>query len=170
MEVKQFFVGGTRNGDFVKWTGPIRGTGCVVLLSLAAVISGCATPKAPEPRGKWRPVNQLSEQPQAIPLQQAYVYQASPADGTLKNMLTRWARDAGLTLAYQHPNDYTLYAPVANIRTSSLAEAAAALSAAYAAQNVVVAVDRGRIVVSVAGSPADAGAAAVVDAPATNGK
>ena len=84
----------------------------------------------------------------AIPLQQAYIYQASPADSTLKTMLGRWARDARLTLSYLHPNDYTLHSPVAQIRTGSLEDAASALSAAYAEQGVRVVVERPRIIVS----------------------
>ena len=119
---------------------------CVVALAL----TGCATPNAPDPRGKWMPVNRLADTPQAIPLSQAYVYQASPADGTLKTMLTRWARDSRMTLSYLHPNDYTLYRPVGNVRTASLVEAVAALSSAYASENVIVVVDRGQIVVSYA--------------------
>ncbi len=73
-------------------------------------------------------------------------------------MLGRWAKDARLTLAYLHPNDYTLHAPVAQIRTSSLEEAASALSAAYAEPGVRVMVERPRIVVSQS-LPPSAGAA-----------
>ncbi len=111
-------------------------------------LSGCATPAPENVEGRWRPVNRFAEAPQAIPLQQAYIYQASPADGTLRMMLGRWAKDARLTLAYLHPNDYTLHAPVAQIRTSSLEDAATALSAAYADQGVRVVIERPRIIVS----------------------
>lgn len=121
---------------------------CVAIAGLA----GCSTPGAPEPKGKWMPVNRMSEVTHAIPLNQSYVFQAAPVDSTLKGLVTRWAKDAGLTLAYLHPNDYTLFAPVARIRTYSAVEAAAALSAAYADQHVAVAVDGNRLVVSVAGS------------------
>lgn len=115
------------------------------------------------------PVNRLAEAPQAIPLSQVYVFQASPADGTLKTMLTRWARDSRMTLSYLHPNDYTLYGPVGSIRTPSLVEASAALTAAYTRENVVVAVDRSTIVVSVAGYQAEAAAVqGNVDAAATS--
>ena len=121
---------------------------CFVVL-----VAGCATPQAADIHGRWRPVNRFAEAPQAIPLQQAYIYQASPADGTLKTMLTRWAKDGSLTLAYLHPNDYTLHAPIANIRTGSLEDAAAALLAAYAEQGVQVSVERPRIIVSQALPP-----------------
>lgn len=96
------------------------------------------------------PVNRMADAPQAIPLNQVYVFQANPADGTLKSMLTRWARDQRMSLTYLHPNDYTLYGPVGSIRTPSLVEAASALTAAYASQNLVVVVDRSTIVVSLA--------------------
>lgn len=142
------------------------------LACVLAVISlvGCATPSAPDPRGKWMPVNRLADAPQAIPLNQVYVFQASPADGTLKTMLTRWARDSRMTLSYLHPNDYTLYGPVGSIRTPSLVEASAALTAAYAGENVVVAVDHSTIVVSVAGSQGDsAEVQGSVDAAAATG-
>lgn len=69
--------------------GRVRLAFVVAVLSLA----GCATPSAPDPRGKWMPVNRMADAPQAIPLNQVYVFQANPADGTLKAMLTRWARD-----------------------------------------------------------------------------
>lgn len=123
----------------------------VVMVPMA--LAGCATPKAAGINGRWQPVNRFAEAPQAIPLQNAYIYQASPADGTLKTMLDRWAKDARMTLAYLHPNDYTLHAPVAQIRTSSLEDAASSLSAAYADQGVRVVVERPRIIVSQASAP-----------------
>jgi len=124
------------------------------VVALAAAGVGCATPDAPDVQGRWRPLSQYAEVPQAIPLQQAYVYQVSPADGTLKTLLARWAKDAKVTLAYQHPNDYTLHAPVAQIRTTSLQQAAAALTSAYAQQGVRVDAMQSRIVVSQAQSEA----------------
>ena len=121
----------------------------------AALLSACATPEAADIGGRWRAVNRFADAPQAIPLQQAYVFQASPADGTLKTMLSRWARDARMTLSYQHPNDYTLHSPVGGIRTTSLEQAASALSSAYAVHGVHVLVDRTQIIVS-QGPPDDA--------------
>ena len=108
------------------------------VLLLAGLATACGTPRATEIGGRWQPVNRYAEAPQAIPLQQGYVYQASPADGTLKSMLGRWARDARVALSYQHPNDYTLHGAVAGIRTGSLQQAAAELSSAYAGQGVEV--------------------------------
>lgn len=136
------------DGESVSRIVQIRKVVVVCVLCVPLLLAACATPEAPGISGRWRPVNRFAEAPQAIPLQQAYIYQASPADGTLKSMLGRWAKDSRMTLAYLHPNDYTLHAPVAQVRTSSLEEAAAGLSSAYAAYGVKVAIDRPRIVVS----------------------
>lgn len=133
------------------------------------LLAGCATPEAPDLRGRWTPVNRYSEAPQAIPLQQAYLFQASPMDGTLKTMLTRWARDSKRSLSYLHANDYTLHAPVADIRSTNVQEAVAALSAAYAAQGVLVTADQSQIVVRGAVS-APAPAAAGADSAAPGGE
>jgi len=116
--------------------------------SCLIALAGCATPQAADPRGKWRPLHQFAETPQAIPLQQAYVFQAFPSDQTLKALLTRWSNDAGVGLSYLHANDYTLHAPVALLRTTSIEQAATALSSAYVAQGVQVSAERGAIVVS----------------------
>ena len=118
------------------------------LLAIAAVwLAGCATPDAPDFRGRWKPLNQFAETPQAIPLHPGYVYQASPVDGTLKGMLDRWARDSKLTLSYLHSNDYTLHAPVARIRTYDIQAAVAQVTSAYAGEGVGVSVEGSRIVV-----------------------
>lgn len=126
----------------------VRASLVASMTCVAFAMAGCATPAPESVGGRWRPVNRFAEVPQAIPLQQAYIYQASPADGTLKTMLSRWAKDARLTLAYLHPNDYTLHSPVAQIRTASLEDAADALSAAYEGQGLRVIVERPRLVVS----------------------
>lgn len=130
------------------WRSGGRPRAHVVAPLALCLLGACATPAATDVGGRWRPVNRFADAPQAIPLQQAYVYQASPADGTLKTMLSRWARDGRMTLSYQHPNDYTLHGPVGGIRTTSLEQAAAALSAAYADHGVQVTVERTRILVS----------------------
>lgn len=121
-----------------------------MIVSLSALVAGCATPPAPEYGGRWRPVNRFSEAPQEIALQQAYVYYASPLDGTLKTMLERWASDSKMRLDYQAPMDYTLFAPVADVRSNDLASATARLSTIYAAQRVAISVEGNRIVVRVA--------------------
>lgn len=85
--------------------------------------AGCAT--------RWKPVNGFAEQASELPLRQAYVFQASPVDRTLKAMLARWAAASGMRLEYRHPSDFTLHRPVADIRTTSLQDALLQLEAAY---------------------------------------
>ena len=118
-------------------------------LALVALATGCATRPAPDFGGRWKPVNRFSEETQAIPLQDTYVFYASPMDRTLKSMLERWAKDNDMTLTYRHPMDYTLYSGVAEIRTPSLQEAVSQLNTAYAAQQVTIAVSGSEIVVRV---------------------
>ena len=62
-------------------------------------------------------------------------------------MLTRWTHDSKMTLAYQHPSDFTLHEPVARIRTGDLQAATAMLTSLYAAQHVLVTVSNNAIVV-----------------------
>ncbi len=135
----------------------------VAVLSMAAM-TACATRPAPDFGGRWKPVNRYAQEPQEIPLQQAYAFYPSPMDGTLKNMLERWSRDSKMSLSYLHASDFTLHAGVADIRTSDLQQAAAQLSSAYAMQGVSVAVEGNQIVVrnsatATAGTPADEAAA-----------
>lgn len=115
-------------------------------------MAGCATRPAPDIKGRWKAVNHYAETTEAIPLYQSYVFYSSPMDGTLKGMLTRWAKDSRMTLSYLHPSDFTLYAPVAEIRTSNLEQAISLLNADYAAQHVSINVDNKQIVVRDAGA------------------
>ncbi|MGH8026102.1 MAG: hypothetical protein ACREO0_05165, partial [Pseudoxanthomonas sp.] len=94
-----------------------------VLIFLVVALSGCATRPAPDFGGRWKAVNRYAETAQEIPLYQSYSFHASPMDGTLKNMLTRWAKDSKMTLSYLHPSDFTLYGPVAQIDTNDLQQA-----------------------------------------------
>ncbi len=130
--------------------------------ALIVVVAGCATRPAPDFRGRWKAVNRYAESPEEIPLQKAYLYQPSPMDGTLKNMLTRWAKDSQMTLTYKHPSDFTLYAPVEQISTYYLNQAASLLTTIYAQQQVSVTVQGKQIIVtqSVAQAPAAAGVGA----------
>ena len=122
------------------------------LVAVCCLLAGCATAAAPGISGRWTPVNRFDPVPQEIPLSPAYVFYAAPMDRTLKAMLTRWALDSKMSLVYQHPSDFTLYAGVSQLRTGDLHQAVAALSALYAAQGVVVSVEGGSIVVRRAGS------------------
>ena len=133
-----------------------------ILIPLVALLAGCATRPAPDFGGRWKAVNRYAEAAEEIPLYQSYSFHASPMDGTLKNMLTRWAKDSKMTLSYLHPSDYTLYGPVAQIDTNDLQQAVSQLSAAYAAQQVSVTASNNQIVVRVA----EAGAQAATDGDA----
>jgi hypothetical protein len=126
------------------------------LFSALVVLAGCATRAAPDIGGKWRAVNHYAEMTEAIPLYQTYVFYSSPMDGTLKGMLTRWAKDSKMTLSYLHPTDFTLYVPVAQIRTPDVAQAVSLLNVAYAAQRVSITVDGRQIVVRAAETPGTA--------------
>lgn len=124
-------------------------------------MTGCVTRPAPDVAGRWKPINHYAESPQEIPLYQTYVFFVSPLDGTLKNTLSRWAKDSKMTLSYLHPSDFTLHAQVAGIRTSNLQDALNQLSAAYAPQHVVVVSEQNQILVRFASSTAaDTGAGA----------
>ncbi|MCC4604226.1 hypothetical protein HG421_10770 [Xanthomonas campestris pv. badrii] len=120
-------------------------------LSLVFVVVGligaCATKPAPDFGGRWKHVNHFDEAPTEIPLYTSYTYQATPMDGTLKTMLERWAADSNMQLSYNLPSDYTLIAPVSNISTTSVQQAATELSAAYAAQGVSVTVSANKLLV-----------------------
>lgn len=118
-----------------------------LLCAIVVIVAGCAVRPAPDFGGRWRPVNRYAEQPQPIPLQQQYLFYASPLDGTLKGMLSRWTKDARMTLAYLHPSDFTLHAAVAGIRTSDIGSATSQLSQAYASQHVSVVVEGNQLVV-----------------------
>ncbi|TXH72279.1 MAG: hypothetical protein E6Q88_06610 [Lysobacteraceae bacterium] len=114
------------------------------------MLAACATRPAPDFGGRWKSVNRFAETTQAIPLQDTYLFYASPMDGTLKKMLERWAKDSNMVLSYRHPMDYTLYSAVAEIRTPSLQEAVSQLNSAYAEQQVSIGVSGEEIVVRIA--------------------
>ncbi|MET0717411.1 MAG: TcpQ domain-containing protein [Pseudoxanthomonas sp.] len=116
-------------------------------LLIVLALNGCATRPAPDFAGRWKAVNRYATSTEEIPLNKSYFFHASPMDGTLRSMLTRWASDSKMKLAYLHTSDFTLYAPVAQIRTNDLQQAVSQLTAAYAAQRVSVQVKGSQIVV-----------------------
>lgn len=116
---------------------PIRWLACTGIV-MAVVLSGCTAPPPRDFGGAWRAVNRFDASPQAISLQRPYEFFASPLDGTLKAVLTRWAKDTGRTLAYQWPEDYTLPVPASDIHTGSLDAALARLGEIYAAQGMAI--------------------------------
>lgn len=127
--------------------------------ALAMVLSSCASTRPPPDfGGRWKTINRFAEETQAIPLQDAYLFYASPMDRTLKNMLERWASDSNMVLTYRHPMDYTLHTAVAEIRTPSLQEALSQLNAAYTTQQVTIGVSGNEIVVRISSGDAGGGA------------
>ena len=121
-----------------------------ILLAIVFVLSSCATRPAPDFGGRWKGVNRYAASAEEIPLSKAYVFHASPMDGTLKTMLARWSKDSKMTLSYLHPSDFTLYEPVAKIHTKDLQQAMAQLTAAYSGQRVLITASNNQIIVSVA--------------------
>ncbi|MEO8747578.1 MAG: hypothetical protein ABI379_07970 [Rhodanobacter sp.] len=122
------------------------------LLLGSAALAGCATPPARNFGGSWKPANYFPEHPTEIPLNVAYTFYAAPMDGTLKTMLTRWAKDTKRELTYRAGIDITLYTPVSAIRTADINAAVAELSRIYAAQDVLVTATSRLIVVGPAGA------------------
>ena len=135
-------------------------------LALTFALAGCGTPAAKDFGGSWKPVNRFQDQTTEIPLAQAYTFYASPMDGTLKTMLTRWSKDTGMTLSYQLTSDYTLYKPVAQIQTRDVRSAAAELNAIYAAEGIFITINDKQILVAVANvSKPDASETKAASAP-----
>lgn len=124
---------------------PIGLRACASLLAIS--LTGCATSAPPGIGGDWNPVNRYASYTQEIPLHRVYVFHPSPMDGTLKNMLSRWARDSGMSLSYLHGSDFTLFEPVQRIHTPSLQQATAQLAQIYSAQQLLVTVDGNQLVV-----------------------
>ena len=122
-------------------------TSILTVVPLVIGLAACGTSPVPEFKGRWHPVNHFPATTQAIPLEQAYEFYASPMDRTLKQMLERWAADSNFNLSYQHTADFTLHKQVAQIRTCSLPEALALVGAAYAEQRLEIRAERGQIVV-----------------------
>ena len=116
-----------------------------ILLLPALLLTGCGTPPARDFGGRWKPVNRFQSATTEIPLDRPYTYYAAPMDETLRNMLVRWTTDTGMTLVYRLASDYTLFAPVAKVRTMNIQQAASELSAVYAAQGVSVTVADGTL-------------------------
>ena len=127
----------------MKYTFWIRLSAGSLLLALA----GCGTPQPKDFGGAWHPVNRYQSATMKIPLSQSYTFFASPMDGTLKSMLTRWAKDSGMVLSYNLHADYTLFKPVSRIHTADIRDAGQQLSSIYASEAVSVVIKGREIVV-----------------------
>jgi len=117
------------------------------ILFAAGALAACGAPAPVDFGGAWMPVNRFHDAPTEIPVAAAYIFYASPLDGSLQTMLRRWATDSGRQLAYRLGSDFTLYQPVGQIRTANLQDAVQQVNAIYAPQGVFVAADAQRIYV-----------------------
>lgn len=115
---------------------------------MGLLMSGCRTSPPPEFHGRWHAVNRYPAETRAIPLRPETVFAATPLDGTLKRLLERWAKEAGLVLEYGIDVDYTLHAPVSRLHATSLADAVSGLDALYRAHGVAISMTGDRVVVS----------------------
>lgn len=142
-----------------------------LLVALSSLLAACGTPAAKDFGGRWKPVNRFQDTTTEIPLVAPYTYYASPMDGTLKGMLSRWTADTGMKLSYRLRSDFTLYKATSQIHTSELRDAASQLSAMYRAQGVAVVVSGPELVVeelsSITAPPMTKPAAAQDAKPAT---
>lgn len=129
---------------------PLSRTTAGICTFAVLLLAGCATPSAPDYHGKWKPVNRYAATTTQIPLAKTYVFVATPMDGTLKTMLTRWAKDTGIQLSYNLGADYTLTAPAAQINTSNIHLATSELNKIYALQGISIAVNDWQITVHAA--------------------
>ena len=117
------------------------------LLLTTLMLAGCGTPAAKDFGGRWKPVNRFQDAPTEIPLAKSYTYYAAPMDGTLKNMLTRWAKDSGVLLTYELPSDFTLYKAASQVQTTDVQDAVTQLNTIYASQDVFITADNRQILV-----------------------
>lgn len=114
----------------------------------AVLLSACnSTPPAKNFSGNWQPVNVFQESTREIPLVKQHYFEPLPIDGTLKNMLERWARESKTGLSYMFTSDYTLHVPVATIKQPNLEAALQELNDVYAPQKINIGMESGQIVV-----------------------
>lgn len=123
-----------------------------IALGGALILAACAGHGARDFGGRWVPLNPWGEEIVAVPLRPAHVFAATPIDGTLRALLQRWAREGGAELDYRHPDDFTLHAAVADIRTATLEDAVARLDALFSPAGAAMRVEEGRVVVEAAGA------------------
>lgn len=118
--------------------------GLVVAAATAALLQACAAPpppKAPDISTDWKPMNQLAETAQPIPLkeeEELHKFQMLPTDLTLRTMMQRWADENGGELDWQYPSDLTLVAGLRDVKENNLNKAVATLRKVYAPQKLRV--------------------------------
>lgn len=130
----------------------------LLVLLLIATLAGCGVPGPKDFGGRWRPVNRFDDKVVEMPLEAPYTYYVAPMDGTLKALVTRWTSDTGMKLDYRLRSDFSLTHPAAKVRTTELRDAAAQLTAIYAAQGIVVRIEGPSLLVEAGAADAAAGA------------
>ena len=94
-------------------------------------------------RSEWAPVHQYPEAPGAIDLTPVVKYRVTPLDGSLKNLLARWAFLAGKRLQYEPGTDWQVHRDAARVESASLDDALKQLATAYSIQGVELSVREG---------------------------
>ncbi|WP_416192473.1 hypothetical protein [Neisseria sp. CCUG12390] len=107
------------------------------LIGISTIIGGCSAHKAPDFPKTWKPLNELPEQTNEIPLFKQHVYQVTQLDTTVKGLLERWAEEAKMPLVYDHSSDFTLFRKTKSVRNPDLKAALAELSSLYSEQDMV---------------------------------
>jgi len=122
----------------------LRLVALVAATATAALLQACAAPpppKAPDISTDWKPMNQLAETAEVIPLkeeEELHKFQMLPTDVTLRSMMQRWADENGGELDWQYPSDLTLVSGLKDIKENNLNKAVVTLRKVYAPQKLRV--------------------------------
>lgn len=117
---------------------------CIAPVAVAASLAACGTPPHPSRFGSdWKPVNTYTSGVRAIALSREHVFAASPLDGSLRGLLARWALEAGMSLDYRSPYDYSLSVAAGSVQHATLTEAVRQLNQVYAASGVTLMIAEG---------------------------
>lgn len=119
----------------------LHAAGLCCMLSLV-LLTGCATARAPNFAGEWRPVNAYDLSIRAIPLRAQTSFYPIPMDATLRGLLTRWAKESGRLLDYRHDQDYTLPVKISSLKADSIEVAVEKLQQIYADAAISIKIDR----------------------------
>lgn len=115
---------------------------------VALLVAGCnSTPPAVNFSGSWQPINVYSTETLEIPLIRQHYFEPLPIDGTLKNMLSRWAREAGYGINYTHTSDFTLPLLASKIKQPNVEAALVEINDIYAPQKIGAFIENNQIVV-----------------------
>lgn len=119
----------------------------LLLLLLTACNSNKLPKKAPDYTTGWQPVNVYEQGVQVLPVKKQTLFRVSPLDAGLRDLLTRWAREAGGSLSYQNDSDLSLPWAVAQINALNINDAVSQVNAAYRAYGISVMLSEGNQIV-----------------------